>query len=60
MKGLGAPFVLFGTFNAPALPEVIQVTAQSVDPEQALAGDWVRIGNDFHLAAVEYGKTVKK
>lgn len=60
MKGLGAPFVLFGTFNAPVLPEVMQVKSQAIDPNVAIAGDWMRIGNDFHLAVVEYGKTSKK
>lgn len=47
-KGMAAPVMLFGSFDAPALPEVKQVTVPSISDEQALNNDWNKIGTDFN------------
>ena len=54
VKGLGAPVVLFSTFNAPELPQFVEVESQAKSTPNA---DWVRVANDFHVAIAKYGKT---
>lgn len=48
LKGMAAPFLLYGTFSAPKLPEIPMLT---LPPDQtcgsALRADWQRIGDDM-------------
>ena len=49
LKGLGAPFMLFGGFESSArIPEVQPVKPAS--HERGLPGDWERIGQDLRAA----------
>lgn len=54
VKGLGAPVVLFSTFNVPDLPLFLEVESQA---KSAPNSDWARVANDFHVAIAKYGKT---
>ena len=54
VKGLGAPAILFSTFNAPELPQFVEVESQAKSTPN---NDWVRVANDFHVAIAKYGKT---
>jgi len=55
MKGLGAPYILYGSFESFA-------SIPSVDPirpttgSDGLAGDWTRIGRDVRVAIRQYGQ----
>ena len=57
LKGLGAPFVLFGSFTAPGIIDIPLIQASSVSNFEAMAGDWERIGIDMHRAVALNGKT---
>lgn len=59
LKGLGAPLVLFGGFQAPSLPAVAALTVPAQSPMDALAQDWARIGLDMHCAVNHYGEECK-
>lgn len=54
-KGMTAPVMLFGSFEAPAIAEVKQITPPSISDEQALNNDWVKIGEDFKHVIAKYG-----
>lgn len=54
-KGMAAPVMLFGSFEAPPLPEVKQVTVPSISDEQSLNSDWNKIGADFNNVIEKYG-----
>lgn len=55
LKGLGAPFILYGHFDSsvviPAVTPVVPATGAS-----GLAGDWKRIGRDMRSAIHLYGQ----
>jgi hypothetical protein len=57
LKGLGAPFLLYGSFDAPALPSIDQVTLpKRKNDREALAGDWEKVGCNIRSAIEKYGK----
>ena len=57
LKGLGAPFLLFGTFEGGQTPAKVEAVVlpgrQSFD---AIAGDWAKVGIDIRSSAEKYGK----
>ena len=55
-KGLGAPVMLFGNFEAPTMPVVLPVQPATQAPLAAIAGDWARVGNDIRAASRNYGQ----
>lgn len=55
MKGLGAPFILYGHFDSSAvIPDVTPVVPAT--GASGLAGDWKRIGQDMRSAIRQYGQ----
>jgi len=56
IKGLSAPIMLFGRFNAPNLPKINTISLPTINTEQALSNDWKVIGNDFSNVIARYGK----
>lgn len=57
MKGLGAPYMLFGNFEAGTLPTIPVVTPQVLDPYHAILKDWTMVGQDINTASQKYGET---
>ena len=56
LKGLAAPVMLFGNFNAPPLLEIKQISFPNITDDQALNNDWLAIGSDFNNVITRYGK----
>jgi hypothetical protein len=56
LKGLGAPFALFGQFQAPALPEIPVVVPPHAVPAASLSTDWGRVAKDLNEAIGGYGE----
>lgn len=52
-KGLGAPFMLYGTFTTPVPYAPITPVVPTTSPA-GLAGDWQRIGNDLRSAITQH------
>jgi hypothetical protein len=50
VKGLAAPVMLYHSEPAPGLPLPMYISLPAVPSEKALAGDWLRIGNDIQNA----------
>jgi hypothetical protein len=48
MKGLAAPLVLFGRFQAPELPEVMTVSATA--SVNGMSRDWISVSHDLSTA----------
>jgi hypothetical protein len=46
-KGLAAPFMLFGSFKAPALTPVADVDLSTHIAQNPIENDWRAIGKDF-------------
>jgi hypothetical protein len=53
MKGLGAPVVLFGRFQASPSVEIQPI----IVPSSGLGSDWRKVGDDIRSAARAYGET---
>ena len=53
-KGLGAPYLLYGDFEMPPLPEISPVAVPTGDA--ALAGDWRKVGLDIRSAIDAYAQ----
>jgi hypothetical protein len=60
LKGMAAPYMIYGSFTAPALPKIVTIKSMAIPPDAAIAQDWHKIKNDFHVAIINYGKTTKK
>ncbi|SJM94996.1 hypothetical protein [Crenothrix polyspora] len=56
LKGISAPFMLFGQFSAPPKRKIEQITAPNLTAKQALENDWKVIGADFYKVIDTYGK----
>ena len=56
VKGLGAPYLLFGKFAVPEVEPIAPV--KPVLQQGGLAADWRRVGQDIHVAMAQYGKTI--
>ena len=56
LRGLAAPAMLYRSPEFPPLPKFEPVTAPSYPIEQALAGDWARIGADMRKVIEQHGK----
>ena len=54
VKGFGAPVLLFSTFNAPELPQFVEVESQA---KSIPNNDWIRVADDLQVAIAKYGKT---
>ncbi len=57
-KGLAAPVMLFGSFDAPPLVEIKQIYAQPISDENALQSDWYKIGTDINNVISRYDSKV--
>lgn len=56
-KGLGAPLMLYGNFQAPETPTVgVVVVANRVNDSAAIAKDWHSVGDDVRAAVKKYGE----
>jgi hypothetical protein len=55
-KGLAAPVMLFGHFQAPNLDPIPQVTIQSIEIGEAMENDWKAIGTDLRNVIERHGK----
>lgn len=56
LKGLGAPFLIFGNFSAPKAVAIEPV----VVPEATGNGtDWLMVGRDIKVATQQYGEKTK-
>jgi len=55
-KGLAAPIILFGHFQAPNVNPILQVTIQSIEIGEALDNDWKAIGTDLRNVIERHGK----
>lgn len=53
-KGITAPVMLFGRFEAPKLPDIKKIEVSNISNEQALNGDWYKIGADFNHVISKY------
>ena len=53
-KGMAAPVQLYGSFKAPSLPDIKKIEVSSITSEQALNGDWYKIGADFTNVISKY------
>jgi len=51
---MAAPVQLYGSFKAPSLPEIKKIEVSSITSEQALNGDWYKIGADFTNVISKY------
>lgn len=56
LKGLGAPVILFGHFEAPPIQEIAPIETTVASDADALARDWLQVGNDMRAALVKYGQ----
>lgn len=56
LKGLGAPFVLYGAFGGYPPVVVEQVQPEHHDDQAALRNDMHRIAEDMKIAVTRYGK----
>lgn len=54
MKGLGAPLMLFGTYNAPALAPLQMIPLSKTSQMKSLHNDWLRVGMDLRTAVNQY------
>lgn len=54
VKGLGAPALLFHCEAVRAVPSVLQVSASHNPIDQALLGDWYKVGNDFKTVVARH------
>ena len=59
LKGMASPSMLYHRESLPDLPKVTQIKAPSYPIGEALAGDWVRIGNDLVTVIGKHGKATK-
>ena len=55
-KGLGAPYLLYGEFDMPPLPEIQAVDLPLTDAQAAIAQDWRKVGQDIRAAVDAYAK----
>ncbi|KJV06234.1 hypothetical protein [Methylocucumis oryzae] len=55
-KGLAAPVMLFGHFQAPNVNTIPQVTVQSIEIGEAIENDWKAIGTDLRNVIEHHGK----
>jgi hypothetical protein len=58
-KGLAAPVLLFGHFEAPQLDLIPQITVKSIEVGEALENDWKAIGTDLWNVIEHHGKEYK-
>ncbi len=54
LKGLGAPFVLYGQFQVAPVAAIPRVTHVDEGTEQSLARDWVAVRKDLMSAISRY------
>jgi hypothetical protein len=55
-KGLAAPVMLFGHFQAPTVATIPQITVQPIEAGEAIENDWKVIGADLRNVIERYGK----
>lgn len=55
-KGLSAPVMLFGKFNAPPLRKYDLVVSPAKDDGLMLENAWSKIGQDFKNVMTKYGE----
>lgn len=55
-KGLAAPVMIFGNFEAPKRREIKPISLNFKTDAEALADDWKRIGMDFNKSIETYDK----
>lgn len=56
LKGLGAPFVLYGRFEAGPIPQFQPIQPQVLPASLAISRDWGMIAHDLDSAVTRYGK----
>lgn len=54
LKGLGAPAVLFGRFEAPGIVKIRPLELPSKQDQESLADDWRKVGKDIQAAMATY------
>lgn len=59
-KGLSAPVMLFGNFDAPKPRRAKPITIQLKSDMQSFAGDWNKIGVDFNNVVAKHGKKANR
>ena len=57
LKGLAAPSMLYRNRRSPEFPKFEAIKAPNYSIADAIAGDWVRIGEDMSKVIDRYGKT---
>lgn len=55
-KGLAAPVMLFGNFQAPKVDVIPQISVQSIEIREVLENDWKAIGTDLRNVIERHGK----
>lgn len=59
VKGLAAPYLIYGSFASPAPQQVdIVRVPEAQHPDGALAADWSKIGLDVKSALAQYEETI--
>ncbi|MCX7112605.1 MAG: hypothetical protein NTX45_21270 [Proteobacteria bacterium] len=56
LKGLGAPYVLFGKFEYGTIPEIRIVSPIFTDINDSISSDWRNVGTDIRNAIELYGQ----
>lgn len=56
IKGLCSPSMVFGCHEVPPVQEIAPIKMKNTSAKQALANDWMAIGNDLNTVTVNYGK----
>ncbi len=57
LKGLGAPYLLFGRFECQSPAAIEPIRLAHVSTAAALAGDWQKIGIDMQAAIEQYDQS---
>ena len=55
-KGLGAPYLLYGEFELPPLPDLPPLDLPLIDAQAAIAHDWRKVGQDIRAAMDAYAR----
>ncbi|MFM8441994.1 MAG: hypothetical protein ACKN9W_01475 [Methylococcus sp.] len=55
-KGLASPVMLFGSFQAPRMDAIPQISVPAIDAREALENDWRVIGIDLNNVIQRYVK----
>lgn len=60
VKGMAAPLMVFGSFSAPALPQIEPVRVPNTSPRESMRHDWEMVGRDLRKAMLDYGEIQSK